>query len=88
MYMEGRRDVKGNKPEVVGRSSSTIGHAGAPALGANGDDNKDENDRFDMLVISSSPSDHPIVSSKTVSWGLKLLYATLSVSKGVIQRKN
>ena len=59
--MEGGRDVKGNKPEeAVGHSSGRIGHAGALALGANRDDDKDENNRFDALVISSSPSEYSI----------------------------
>ncbi len=52
-------DVDGNEPkEVVGHGSSRIRHVGAPALGTNRDDDKDENDRFDALVISSSPLEY------------------------------
>jgi len=59
------RDDEGNKPkEVEGHDDgSGIGHAGVPALGANRDDDKDENDGFDTSVISSSPSEysnHPV----------------------------
>ena len=52
-----RRDDKGNKlKEVVGCSGSGIRCEEAPALGANGDDGTDKNDRFDVSVISSSVS--------------------------------
>ena len=57
---DGGRDNKGNEPkEVEGHSSGGgIGCAGVPALGANGDDDKDTNDGFDTSVISSSPSEY------------------------------
>ena len=42
--------------EVVGCGGSGIRHEEAPALGANGDDSTDENNRFNASVISSSAS--------------------------------
>ena len=58
------RDDEGNElKEVVGHGGSRIRHEEVPALGANGDDGTDENDGFDMLVISLSASVyniHPI----------------------------
>jgi len=51
------RDNKGNElKEVVGCSGGGIRCEEALALGANGDDGTDENNRFNMSVISSSAS--------------------------------
>ena len=51
------RDDEGNElKEVVGRGGSRIRCEEALALGANGDDGTDENDRFNTSVISSSTS--------------------------------
>ena len=61
---DARRDDEGNElKEVVGCGGSRIRCEEALALGANGDDGTDENDRFDTLVISLSTSIyniHPI----------------------------
>ena len=42
--------------EVVGHGGSGIRHEEALALGTNGDDSTDENDRFNASVISLSAS--------------------------------